>query len=421
MHRLDRAGTEIWRILATAAPASVDVESICGALATARPTNSVAVDPGDVELFLCDLELAGLVQSSSPGSSGDASSPERDDRRGPSAAPRVRPHQRLLTGAWELVDEIAPAPRCLARRVGAGFLLRAPDGELSLVAGDAAPVWDSLSSRPSTYVELLDLLCDLRGLDREAAASMLASLVLGWHDHGLIGGLERVDRLHRRLGSPESADSGSVPSSGLRPLGRLEPTGRSAALPSPTRLGSPPVLQDVAGSPEHVAIVCQYGIQDLAPGVEPYTQRCIARLRRLDPDLIVLAGGGRHGRSELREAESVIDRYRALLPDRALWVEKHSATTWENLQWSLEMLQARAIAPRRISFLGDRARSEKLRMACFIARQRFAFFRGTAFRVVPVTRPRFTWRDSRTVQVVVGSAQVLKESRDRRFVTGAPA
>jgi hypothetical protein len=118
----------------------------------------------------------------------------------------------------------------------------------------------------------------------------------------------------------------------------------------------------------------------------------------------------------------VIDRYRSLLPERALWVEKHSATTWENLQWSLEMLQARAIAPRRISFLGDRARSEKLRMACFIARHRFAFFRDTSFRVVPVSRPRFTWRDSRTVQVVVGSAQVLKESRDRRFAGGgAPA
>jgi hypothetical protein len=86
------------------------------------------------------------------------------------------------------------------------------------------------------------------------------------------------------------------------------------------------------------------------------------------------------------------------------------------------MLQARAIAPRRISFLGDRARSEKLRMACFIARHRFAFFRDTSFRVVPVSRPRFTWRDSRTVQVVVGSAQVLKESRDRRFAGGgAPA
>ena len=148
-----------------------------------------------------------------------------------------------------------------------------------------------------------------------------------------------------------------------------------------------------------MAIVCQYGIQGLAPGVEPYTRRCIARLRRLDADLVILAGGGRHGGSELREAESVIDRYRALLPDRALWVEKHSATTWENLQRSLELLPARAIVPRRISLLGDRARAEKLPLACWLAKRRFAFFRDASFRVVPVSRPRFTWQDSRTVQM----------------------
>ncbi len=118
----------------------------------------------------------------------------------------------------------------------------------------------------------------------------------------------------------------------------------------------------------------------------------------------------------------MIDRYRALLPDRALWVEKHSATTWENLQWSLEMLQARAIAPRRISFLGDRARTEKLRMACFIAKHRFPFFRryvvsrgaGVAGRASP-------GETAATVQIVVGSAQVLKESRDRRFAVGGRA
>ena len=168
--------------------------------------------------------------------------------------------------------------------------------------------------------------------------------------------------------------------------------------------------------------MCQYGIQDLAPGVEPYTQRCIERLRRLDPDLVILAGGGRHGGSELREAESVIDRYRSLLPDRALWVEKHSATTWENLQWSLEMLQARAIAPAP-HLVPRRSRPVREAPRGVLHRQTsIRLFRDTSFRVVPMTRPRFTWRDNRTVQMVVGSAQVLKESRDRRFAAGgAPA
>ena len=45
MHRLDRAGTEIWRILTAAAPASVDVDSICDALARSHPSTASAVDP----------------------------------------------------------------------------------------------------------------------------------------------------------------------------------------------------------------------------------------------------------------------------------------------------------------------------------------------------------------------------------------
>jgi len=160
-----------------------------------------------------------------------------------------------------------------------------------------------------------------------------------------------------------------------------------------------------------VAIVCQYGIHGLAPGVEPYTRRCIARLRALRPDIVILAGGGRHGLSELREAESVIDRYRALLPGRSLWLEKHSETTWENLQHSLELLRARGVVPRRVTLLGDRSRVEKLRLACWLARRRFAPYRGVSFRVVPVERARSTWRDRRSVQIVVGIAQILRESR----------
>jgi hypothetical protein len=191
----------------------------------------------------------------------------------------------------------------------------------------------------------------------------------------------------------------------------------AASPPTAPNLGASPTLRDVSPTVEHVAIVCQYGIQGLAPGVEPYARRCIARLRRLQPDLVILSGGGRHGSSELREAESVIDRYRALLPGRALWLEKHSETTWENLQRSLELLLARSIVPRRITLVGDRARTEKLRLACWLARRRFAPFRAVAFRVVPVRRPRFTWKDSRSIQSVVGTAQVWKESRVARLAT----
>jgi hypothetical protein len=203
---------------------------------------------------------------------------------------------------------------------------------------------------------------------------------------------------------------------------------RLAASPAtPPRIGGTPTLHDACSSlpvapstVEHVAIVCQYGIHGLAPGVEPYTQRCIERLRALEPDLVILSGGGRHGLSHLREAESVIERYRALLPERALWLERHSETTWENLQRSLELLLARSIVPRRITLLGDRARVEKLRLACWLAHWRFAPFRAVDFRVVPVRRPRFTWKDRRVVQVVVGIAQVVKESRGACLVTAAP-
>ena len=312
MHRLDRAGTEIWRTLTAAAPASVDVDSICDALARSHPSTFSAVHSGDVELFLCDLELAGLIQSRSAGATRPSALGAARPSRWLFAA--ARPSQRLLTGAWELVDEIEPSPRCLARRVGAGFLLRAPDGELSLIAGDAAAIWDSLQRRPLTFVELLDVLGEAGEVDSESAASKLAPLVLGWHDRGVIRGLERVDHLRHHLRSSMSPrlDVGSRTAMACARSVGSSPTSRSGALPSPTRLGSPPVLQDAAGAADHVAIVCQYGIQRLSAGVEPYTQRCIARLRRLDADLVILAGGGRHGASELREAESVIDRYRSL-------------------------------------------------------------------------------------------------------------
>jgi hypothetical protein len=419
LHRLDRTGTEILRLLTAAAPAALDVETILRGLPGAAP-GVAAPDAVSVALFLCDMELAGLLRGAGAPSAG---SRDAGSVRGRSHAEIVgvaRPRRHVLTGAWEVVDEIERSPGTIARRVGDGWLLRDPGGELWALGAEPAAIWTALSRAPHTFVELLDLLCE-RGLADDVARARLASILLSWHDRGAIRGLERVDRLHHRLGEA----FGEV--AGARSLGRLEATARIGPPPPPPRLGSAPTLRDPARAPGHVAIVCQYGIQDLAPGVEPYTQRCIARLRDFaragaPVDLVILAGGGRHGRSELREAESVIDRYRALLPEPALLVEKHSATTWENLQWSLEMLDARGVVPRRISFLGDRARIEKLRVACWIARRRFVSMRDVSFRAVPIVRPRFTWRDNRAVQIVVGSAQIIKESRERLpAAPGAPA
>jgi hypothetical protein len=75
------------------------------------------------------------------------------------------------------------------------------------------------------------------------------------------------------------------------------------------------------------------------------------------------------------------------------------------------MLQARSIRPRQISFLGDRARTEKLRLCCWMARRRFPAFRRVSFRVVPIPRARSTWRDRRLVQLAAGCAQVIGEGR----------
>ena len=279
-----------------------------------HPSFAAAVDPGDVELFLCDLELAGLVAE--PLARLERARLLAGARRS-SRARRLDPardrSQRLLTGAWELVDEIEPAPRCLARRVGAGFLLRAPDGELSLVAGDAAAVWDSLSRRPRTFVELLDLLGDA------PRARPRASRVEA--------GVARPRLARPGPDSRPRASRSSAPPAALVDVGRLG-TGRCRAAAC---------ARSAAWSRPGAAAPCRrrrdWARRRVAPGrraARPSTSRSCASTESRTwrrgssptrsgasracaastPDLVILAGGGRHGGSELREAESVIDRYR---------------------------------------------------------------------------------------------------------------
>jgi hypothetical protein len=322
----------------------------------------------------------------------------------------VVPRQRRVADTWELAFEVEATPAALAQRVGAGFLLRTPDGVLTMLSAEKALVWELVSTAPRTYVELLDAVCERGGGSYQAAERIVLPLLVSWSASGAVRGLEQIEAVRD---AATVADPGS--------LGRLDRMRLAVSPAAPPRIGGTPTLRGAPPTVEHVAIVCQYGIQGLAPGVEPYTQRCIERLRALEPDLVILSGGGRHGGSHLREAESVIERYLALLPRRALWLERHSGTTWENLQRSLELLLARSIVPRRVTLLGDRARTEKLRLACWLARRRFAPFRDVVFKVAPVRRPRFTWKDRRAVQVLAGSAQVVKESRGTGLADFAPA
>jgi hypothetical protein len=398
LHRLDRPATRIWQMV-VGAPAPVGVDSVVAALGRAHGTTppEPAATRAGIERFLHDLVAAGLLRAEGASIAGERS-----------AAVPPRPQFRRIDGAWQLVERIAPAARAFTRRVGDGILLTLPDGAVELLAGEAALLWDRLAVRPRTYVELLDALSEGFALSYDETEHVAAPLLAAWTARGALRGLERVERF------PASWHVGDV----ARDLGRLDPMcpGVSPSDPPAARpLGSAATLREPAPAVEHVAIVCQYGIRGLAPGVEPYSQRCIARLRRLAPDLVILSGGGRHGASALREAESVIGRYLEQLPGPGLWLEKHSTTTWENLQHSLEMLAARSIVPARVSLLGDRARAEKLRLACLLARRRFEAFREVAFHVVPIRRPRFTWRDTRAIQVVLGTAQILEESRGKRL------
>jgi hypothetical protein len=364
------------------------------------------------------VEGAPAAASSSASSSGKSSGASFSGATPGALSPR----QRRIEDPWVITLQIEAAPGVLARQVGSGFLLLTPDGAVTVLGAEAALLWDLLSTASRTYAELLDAVCERCGGSYADVEQVVLPLLGSWTLSGAVRGLERVDAV-RSAAPPSAAPAGSRERTigGARCLGRLDLMRLAASPSTPPSLGGSPTLHDVTPRVEHVAIVCQYGIQGLAPGVELYTRRCIARLRRLRPDLVILAGGGRHGGSELREAESVIDRYRALYPGRSLWLEKHSETTWENLQHSLELLLARRIVPRRVTLLGDRSRVEKLRLACWLARRRFAPFRGASFRVVPVTRPRFTWRDSRPVQIVVGIAQVLRESRGTTLASAGDA
>jgi len=313
----------------------------------------------------------------------------------------------------ELVEPIEPGPGILVKRLGGGFLLLAPDGTLSLLSGEAAAVWDLVRSGSRTFVELIDGLCDRYDMTYEDAERAAVALLDSLHaQHAVLG----LDKLARFRGKRSSSGEPRRPVACDHPrtLGRLQPMEQRREWQRP-HLGLAPTVWDRNVSADHVAVVCQYGISGLATGVESYVQRCITRLRQLDPDLIVLSGGGRHGLTTEREAESAVERYRAQLPQIPLWLEKYSSTTWENLQNSLEMLLARSVRPERVSVVGDRARAEKLRLSCLLAKRQFPQFRDVRFSVIALHRERATWRDTRAIQLFVGCAQVLRHSRGARL------
>jgi hypothetical protein len=303
-----------------------------------------------------------------------------------------------------------------SRPVGDGFVVRAVSGTLVVLSGWSALLWRRLTRAPASFVELVEVLSDAAGLDGEEADAAAETTVRVLHDRRLLqgpGSLRRMAAPRRhRASDRDDAGCGWDEASGVRVLGALDPMCAGAALPGSAPLpGTGPSVRDVTGPVTHVAIVCQYGIRGLAPGVDAYARRCIAALDSLAPDLVVVSGGGRHGLAAAREAESVIARYGAQVSRPAVWLEKYSTTTWENLQHSLEMLRARDVRPRRVSVLGDRARAEKLRICCWLARRRFPAFRDVRFEIVPVARARSTWRDTRAIQLIAGCAQVLSESR----------
>jgi hypothetical protein len=410
LHRLNRVGSEIWQVLA-AAPAALDSRAILASI-----TDAVILDPTDIEAFLIDLEHTGLIvrvkRSPSLSHAGRRSTTVHSARDAPG------PRRRRIANTWELVDEIEPTSSVRIRAVGTGFVLCTSDDTLSVLAAEAALVWDLLRGAPATFVEILDALCDRFGTSYQDAERVLVPLLQSLHCRGAIRGVEHLTGLRasaQGLDGTNASRRVNPSVAGPRALGRLErmrPDVGDSIRPF-RLLSSGPVVRDltvpITRAP-HVAIVCQYGIHGLVPGTGSYVQRCIARLRRLDVDVIVLAGGGRHGSADVREAESVVDLYRAHLPEVPLWVETHSSTTWENLQYSLELLLVRSIIPARVSLLGDRARAEKLRVCCWLARRRFPPLRHVSFRVMPTPRQPMTWRDRRAIQMLVGPIQVLRES-----------
>ena len=327
----------------------------------------------------------------------------RSARESGTPAARIRP----IVDVADVISPIELSRDGFVRHVGGGVLWCAPDGRLSMFTNEASAIWDRLALGAASFAALCDLVGDRFAVDDDAAERRTSTALAHMARAGAIGGLQQLARF-RSIASPTPTEGPSTPAM----LGRLTPMERSAAPRGEFPGMSPALAGDAFRRPvAHVAVVCQYGIAGLAPGVDDYVQSCIRRLELLDPDLVILSGGGRHGLSIIREAESVVDRYRAQMPGRTLWLDRHSETTWENLQHSLEMLAAASIVPRRVSFVGDRARTEKLRLCCWLATQRFPQFKGVGFRVVPMRRARFTWRDRRGAQLVAGCIQAVRDYR----------
>lgn len=405
LYRLNHAGTEMWKAVA-AASAGVELEAESAPVAAASPGRE------GVAAFLAALHLAGLVEESPvhPAIDWGTAATTRTPGQGRGPAPQLR---RIIDIA-EVVTEIRPDSGVSVRRMGDAVLVRSPDSSLSLLSGPAAAIWNRLTQGPCAFVDLLDVLCTQFELSDAEADDVLMPLLRALEGQRSIRGVAQLAKFSVD-GPPSARQAVETPSvRGMRPLGRMEFMEERDGPRQRPKFGIGPIIRDGAHPPQHVAIVCQYGIVGLAPGIESYVQRCIRRLNKLNPDLIVLSGGGRHGLADVREAESIVERYRDHFPHTALWVEKYSSTSWENLQHSLEMLLARPIVPRRIFLIGDRARTEKLRLSVWLARRRFPAFRDVSFRVVPVARERVTWRDWRVAQVVAGLVQVLNESRAAR-------
>ena len=381
-YRLDHAATELW---------------------LAAVADRGFTHPGREPHTPCRAEAAALVTALLRGEPRSGI-PERVPGGG------RPPCCRRIDDMAEVTARISAVEEVTSRPVGDGCAVCTAEGLLIVLTGHAALIWKRITAVPATFVELLDVLCGEGALAGDDAEAALVTSLGMLHDRRLLRGVEALRRFEPSRPGLGMADAPLPAPGAVRALGALAPMRSGAPQPRAPRLGTGPAVRDAARI-GHAAIVCQYGIRGLAPGVDAYAQRCIAAVAALDPDLVIVSGGGRHGLAAVREAESVLDRYRFQVPGAALWLEKYSMTTWENLQHSLEMLMARGQRPSRISLVGDRARTEKLRLCCWLARRRFRAFRDARFDVVPVTRARSTWRDTRIVQLVAGSVQVLSESR----------
>ncbi len=160
---------------------------------------------------------------------------------------------------------------------------------------------------------------------------------------------------------------------------------------------------------QRIAIACQYGIKGFATGIDEYVLEAVVQIDRWRPDLLILSGGGRNGRTTLRESDSVAHLYRRHLPDIPVLLERHSRTTWKNLVFSFEMLCALGCAPRTVAVFCDGCRRDKVRVASRLARRRFPEMKKTRLEILPIERQAATWRDSRLAQFAFGGFQLAHE------------